>query len=464
MSADQARPALYPPTITPPDQLLGVFAFLNAFVRNPLRVLPRGCYEAPITIAETPRRQLVWITDPALIETVLLEEAEGYPKAPEIEDRIFSPALGHGLLTADGQAWRRQRKAAAPAFLNSELMAAVPAMAAAAEALAKRWRARGARYVRDVEHDMTDVTFDVIAATVLGGCDEATAELIKSSVDAYLGPIAWDLAFGILELPRWLWYPRRGRQRRSAARIRTELGKIISSRRANAEAHDDLLARLMSARGAEDGAAMSEPELVDNLATFLVAGHETTAKALTWTLYLLARAPEWQERIRAEVAAVAGDRTITAGDLDRLAITEMVLKESMRLYPPAPVMSRQAAADGMLGGHAINRNALITIPIYAMHRHRLLWDDPDRFDPERFAPAASGKLNRTQFMPFGFGPRTCIGSVFAMIEAKVLLATFVRAARFGWDGRHAPEPVSRVTLRPKGGMPLAVEPIGAGAA
>jgi cytochrome P450 len=119
MAADTTSPALYPPTIAPPDQILGVFAFLNAFVRNPLRVLPRACYEAPITIAETPRRQLVWITDPALVETVLLEEAERYPKAPEIEDRIFGPALGHGLLTAEGQAWRRQRKAAAPAFRNS---------------------------------------------------------------------------------------------------------------------------------------------------------------------------------------------------------------------------------------------------------------------------------------------------------------------------------------------------------
>jgi cytochrome P450 len=331
-------------------------------------------------------------------------------------------------------------------------------MAAAGEAQAARWRTPA---VRDVEHDMTDVTFDVIAATVLGGCDEPTADLIKASVDDYLAPIAWDIAFGILELPRWLWYPRRGRQRRSAARIRTELGKIVSGRRAARAEHDDLLGRLMSARGAEDGAALSETELVDNLATFLVAGHETTAKALTWTLYLLARAPEWQDRIRAEVAAVAAERTIAAGDLDRLVVTEMVLKEAMRLYPPAPVMSRQAAADGMLGGHAIKTNALITIPIYAMHRHRQLWDDPDRFDPERFAPAVSGKLGRTQFMPFGFGPRTCIGSVFAMIEAKVLLATFVRAARFGWDGRHMPEPVSRVTLRPKGGMPLAVDPIAA---
>lgn len=450
---------LYPPTITPPAMPLGVFAFLNAFVRNPLRSLPAACWEQPITAVATPRAMFVWISDPGLIETVLLKESERYPKARSIENRIFGPALGHGLLTAEGGSWRSQRKAAAPAFRHSELVATVPAIAAAGEALVKRWHTETRSGPRNIDADMTDVTFDVIAATVLGGCDAATAQLIKSCADDYLNPIAWDVAFAILKLPEWLWYPRKMRQRRAARRLRVGLARIVAERRGDAMPHDDLLGRLMAARDPESGEGLSDETLVDNLATFLMAGHETTAKALTWTLYLLARSPEWQDRVRAEARAVIGERTVAAADLDRLAVSEMVLQESMRLYPPAPVMSREAAEDVTLGGIAIPKGTLITIPIYALHRHHRLWHDADCFDPGRFAQERAGKLPRTQFMPFGFGPRTCIGSAFAMIEAKALLATFVRGARFEWDGRHRPEPVSRVTLRPKGGMPLQVVPL-----
>jgi cytochrome P450 len=203
---------------------------------------------------------------------------------------------------------------------------------------------------------------------------------------------------------------------------------------------------------------MSEKQLIDNLVTFLAAGHETTAKALTWTLYLLARAPQWQDRILAEVEAVVGAEAIAAQHLERLTTTRAVLKESMRLYPPAPVMTRMVAEDMTLGPVSLKARTLIVIPIFAVHRHRKLWVDPDRFDPERFAPEREAKLARTQFMPFGFGPRTCIGGSFAMMEATAILATLVRRARFAWDGAHMPEPISRVTLRPKGGMPLEVWP------
>jgi cytochrome P450 len=201
---------------------------------------------------------------------------------------------------------------------------------------------------------------------------------------------------------------------------------------------------------------MSERQLIDNLVTFLAAGHETTAKALTWTLYLLARAPDWQERIRAEAVEVAGKDPIAAGHIDALPVTRAVIKEGLRLYPPAPVMTRVAATRTKLGPETIAPGTLVVIPIYVVHRHRKLWDDPDRFDPDRFRPEREAKYPRTQFMPFGFGPRTCIGMSFAMMEATAILATLVRGAHFGWDGTHLPEPLSRVTLRPRGGMPLAV--------
>jgi cytochrome P450 len=197
-------------------------------------------------------------------------------------------------------------------------------------------------------------------------------------------------------------------------------------------------------------------QLINNLLTLLEAGHETTSRALTWTLYLLARSAEWQEQLRDEVRAVVGEGRIGAEHLGALRITQQVLKESMRLYAPVPVMSRLSVEPIELGGHSVPAGGMIIIPIFCIHRHRQLWEDPDRFDPTRFTPEREATHARTQFMPFGAGQRICLGSAFAMTEATVILATLVRAARFEWDGKHIPMPISRVTLQPSGGMPLKV--------
>jgi cytochrome P450 len=240
--------------------------------------------------------------------------------------------------------------------------------------------------------------------------------------------------------------------------MRGAVASIIARRRAEGGGTSDLLGRLLAARDPDTGEPMSDKQLIDNLLTFLAAGHETTAKALTWTLYLLARAPEWQRRVREEVERVAGSGPIEARHIEALKVTQRVLKESMRLYPPAPMLSRMAAETVDLSGWRIGKGTLIIMPLFAVHRHRRLWEDPDRFDPDRFLPEREASRPRAQYLPFGFGPRTCIGMSFAMIEATAMLATLVRAARFEWDGAHLPEPISRVTLRPRGGMPLQVFP------
>jgi cytochrome P450 len=219
---------------------------------------------------------------------------------------------------------------------------------------------------------------------------------------------------------------------------------------------DDLMHRLMHARDPETGAPMNDEQLIDNLLTFYLAGHETTAKALTWTLYLLARTPAWTSLLKEEIAQVTGGAPITAEHVDKLTLTQQVIKESMRLFPPVPVMSRQAVADATLGAQTIRAGTSIVIPIYAIHRHRARWQDPDLFDPARFAPDKEGRISRYQYMPFGAGPRICIGMAFAMIEATAMLATMLQAARFQPVEGHQPIPVARVTLVPKGGMPLKV--------
>src|SRR5262245_26416777 len=449
---------LYPPTVKGAPRPLPLRKFLFRFVRNPLSSLPQAAYEQGILVYDNGRSLIVWVCDPALIETVLLHEAETFPKT-DLEKRVFANSLGDGILTSQGASWRWQRRTAAPLFRPADLASLVPAMSAAAEDQLARWSASPAGTVQAVDRAMTETTFRVISATMFAGSADAEAEAILRWADTSLSTVSWDVAAAMMRFPHWLWYPGKLRRRKASLQLRAAVAGILARRRAEGLVGDDLLARLARAQDPETGAPMSEKQLIDNLVTFLAAGHETTAKALTWSLYLLARAPEWQRRVRSEVSAVAGEAAIGAGHIDHLVLTRAVIEETMRLYPPAPMMGRQAAAATTLGEATIPEGALVVIPIFALHRHRRLWEDPDRFDPERFLPGRREKILRTQFMPFGFGQRTCIGASFAMMEAIAVLATLLRGAELAWDGKHLPEPLSRVTLRPKGGMPLRVSPL-----
>jgi cytochrome P450 len=451
---DPAAP-LYPPTVTPPPRPLPLRRFLLTFVRNPLSSLPQPVYEEPIVVHDNGRNIVAWVTDPVLVEKVLLQSSAQFPKSP-LEKRVFQHTLGDGILTSEGASWRWQRRTAAPLFRPADLESLVPTMTAAAEDQAKRWRLQGSGTVAAIDRDMTETTFRVISQTMFAGSADAEAAAIMQSADTALATISWEIAAAMLRVPGWVWYPGKFRRRRAARKLRAAVAGILARRRAAGLQGSDLLARLARAQDPETGAPMSEKQLVDNLVTFLAAGHETTAKALTWTLYLLARAPRWQERVLAEVNAVVGADAVDAQHLDRLPVTRAVLKEAMRLYPPAPIMTRITGEDMQLGPETVHVGTFVVIPIFAVHRHKKLWDDPDRFDPSRFAPEREAGYARTQFMPFGFGPRTCIGGTFAMMEATAILATLVRHARFEWDGVHEPEPLSRITLRPRGGMPLKV--------
>ncbi|MGH8766135.1 MAG: cytochrome P450, partial [Burkholderiales bacterium] len=234
---------------------------------------------------------------------------------------------------------------------------------------------------------------------------------------------------------------------------------VRERRRADAgggAASDDLLHRLMRAKDPETGRTMNRRQLVDNLLTFYLAGHETTARALAWTLFLLSRSPEWSARLEEEIERVTGGSPVQSAHVEQLVLVQQVIKESMRLYPPVPLLSRQCVAPARLRDLDIVPGATIAMPIYAMHRHAKRWEDPDSFDPTRFAPEREAKIPRYQYLPFGAGPRICIGMAFAMLEATVMLATLLQHARFTPAGDADPVPVARVTLQPRDGLPLAV--------
>jgi cytochrome P450 len=369
---------------------------------------------------------------------------------------VLGPLLGKGVLTSEGSDWKWQRQISAPMFRHHELMTFVPTFVRATNDLIARWRRTSSGTTHEIERDMTRATFDVISATLLPSADATVGAAIEQSAALFQKAGAWSQLYAVANAPKWLPKPGRRAQQRAIHSLRSGVAQMLRERRAEPTERDDLMHRLMTARDPEIGAPMTEEQLIDNLLTFYLAGHDTTAKALTWTLYLLARSPEWTAVLKEEIARVTGGAAVAAEHIDKLALTQQVIKESMRVYPPVPMMTRQAVADTALGPHPVKAGTSVVISIYALQRHRSRWRDPDVFDPTRFAPANEAAIPRYQYMPFGAGPRICIGMAFAMLEATAMLATMLQHARFGTVAGHEPLPVARVTLLPKDGMPLRV--------
>ena len=449
-------PGFYPPTVKPSSGMQGKLAFIASNVRNPLSALPAAIYEEPIVFYDKAATPIVWVADPNMIKAVMLEKRQIFQKPPSIK-RVLGGLLGRGILITDGDDWRWQRQASAPMFRVQDLQSFMPTMVDAAQRRMDIWAKTPGPAVRPIDHETREITFDVIAATLLPSGEGLLAPAVDTAMGRFQNATAWSMVYAMLKLPEWLPRPGKGAKHRGERMMRDSVRNMLVERRAMTNPPDDLMQRLILAKDPETGQMMSDELLIDNLLTFYLAGHETTAKALAWTLYLLARAPDWEVRLLDEIERVTGGGPILATHIDKLVLTTQVIKESMRLYPPAPQTSRMCTEDTELGGHTIKAGTQVIVPIYAIQRHKKLWTDPDRFDPDRFAPDREGKINRYQYMPFGAGPRICIGMAFAMMEAVAILATMLRAAKFEIvPGHEAPVPIARVTLVPSGGMPMKV--------
>lgn len=451
---DPATTLLYPPRIVPPAKLPGRPLLFFRLLRDSLLCIPEAVYHEPIVVFRRIPR-IAYVTDPGLIKTILVDRRELFPK-PDLQKRLLGPLAGHGILLAEGNEWRWQRQTAAPLFKHAEILHHVPIMVAHAERLVEGWRAAPPGSTHAIDEDMTRITFDIIANTILAGCDAESRKTIAKAAASYFAVVPWSILYALLKLPSWVPQPGGHQMRGERRRLRETVRDLIRKRRTLPGGTNDLFSRLLEAAHPETGRMMSDEQLVDNLLTFLIAGHDTTAKVLTWTLYLVSRAPHWEARMLEEINRVVPSGPMTGEHIDKLVTVQQVLKEGMRLYPSFPETSRVAAEDVELGGEFIEAGTFIDLPIYAIHRHSGLWDDPGRFDPGRFAPENEAKHVRFQFMPFGGGPRGCIGAAFAMSEGTALLATFVRAARFECLSGLEPVPIARLSLAPKGGMPLKV--------
>lgn len=309
---------------------------------------------------------------------------------------------------------------------------------------------------------MTSATFQVISRTLFSTRDEVDFAVLSEAIDAYLEPSSWIIGLASLNVPAWVPHPGSGQVKRARDRMRSLVGDLVSARRRSGVAADDICGDLMRARDPETGRTLDDRDMVDMLLTLIAAGHETSAKALTWALFCLAEQPELQAELAAEVDRVAGGRPVAAADLPALAAVEAFVKETMRLFPPLPLLTRRTTRPETLAGRTLKPGTIVFIPVYAIHRHQRLWPDPDRFDHTRFLGDAAKGIPRTAYMPFGAGPRVCAGGAFAMMEMVAALATLLRDVRFSAVEGARPEPVQRITLRPKGGMPLKLAPRGDG--
>jgi cytochrome P450 len=304
---------------------------------------------------------------------------------------------------------------------------------------------------------MNRTTLDVIVRTILGGEDPGFRhEAVAGAVETYLETMGHPDLFDMFGAPDWIPRPWAARGRKAAGELNQAAVDAIARRRASGETRADLLGLLLAARDPETGAGLSDIELRDNVVTFIGAGHETTALALTYALYLIANHPETQARLLAEAREVCGEAPVDAGMVDRLAFHEQVIKEAMRLYPPVAIIDRAAVRDVTIGEAKFAKGDIAFVMIYVMHRHRKLWERPELFDPERFSPERSEGRHRFSYLPFGAGPRICIGMKFAYMEAVAILATLVRRLEFSPEPAHVVRPNVRITLRPEGGMPLRV--------
>ena len=457
----QAETLFRPPAPPPLDRSLDLIDFLKLLRANPLETWATEHFEQLIVSGEGALGRITVISDPAAIRHVLVDNAANYRK-DDLQLRVLAPGLGRGLLTADGDEWRLQRRTLAPLFSPRTVASFVPDMNAAAERLVRRWRRNRPGRVVDLSLEMTRVTLDVLERTIFTKGPARDPDALGRAITRYFEAIGPVDPLDLFGMPDWL--PRIGRLKaRPAIRFFEEVvGELIGSRRALMESGEpaprDLLTLLLEAADPETGRGLSDVEVRANIVTFIGAGHETTANALSWSMYLLSKAPRARECIESEVDDVLGRGPVRTEDLERLAYTRAVLEEAMRLYPPVPFMSRAALSDDRIGSLRIPKGSLVTIAPYVLHRHRRLWDAPDAFDPDRFLPERRADIDRFAYLPFGAGPRVCIGQAFALQEAMIVLAHAVRVARWDVVEGHDIRPVHRITLRPDGGLPVRLVP------
>ncbi len=447
-----------PPTITPPAKPLGILASLRAVRRNVLSILPGIAFTQPIVTGRTGPARWHMVQGPEGLKHVFLDNVENYPKS-EVMIRMLRSAVGASLFTSEGPQWRWQRRAIAPVFALRNVAALAPIMTKTAErATARLIENQGPS---EIVREMLSATFDVICEVALSGRAHFDAEVYGEAITRYFLTVGRASLLDFLEVPQWVPRPGEILGRGAVKTMHKMVAKAIEARRQQGVgASEDLLDYMIQAQDPETGRTMTAQDLLHNMQFFIVAGHETTALALAWSLFLLAHDPAAQKKAHDQARDVLGTRAATLADLDAMPYVQSVLEEAMRLYPPVALLARNVLRADQIYDREIRPNDTVFLNIFSLHRHSMLWQNPNAFDPDRFTPERVANRQRYQYVPFGAGPRICVGANFAMMQAQIILSTLLARFDFTPAGPQ-PAPVMHMTIRPEPGVTLMARAISA---
>lgn len=446
-------PGFYEPPRTPPlSPLLGLLRTLWRGDGDLLSLMPATAYRVPIGPLGYSRRSILILNDPDLYRGILTDPTDIFPKN-DLMTGALGPLVGDSLFVSSGPLWRRQRTMIDPAFSQLRVTQAFAGMQNAVDAYSETL----ARRARDgetfsLDFAMSELTADVICRTIFS--TSLASETAQSVFSAFA---VFERSAAHIELGRLIFskpfsaIPQHAEVLEACEIIRAQLGTLVDARRALPEGAwpDDIASAVMRARDPESGAPFTRKELIDQLGVFFLAGHETTASALIWVFFILSQRPEFLKLLREEVEKTYGDEPIDFARLRSLAYTRAVFREAMRLYPPITFIPRVAAETTRLGPYRVKRGAMLMVSPWVIHRHEQHWPNPHRFDPGRFFGAAEKTHRPGTYLPFGLGPRVCVGADFATIEASLIMATLLRRFDFEILAPEAVRPVARLTTRPR---------------
>jgi cytochrome P450 len=445
-----------PKPISRPDRV-SLWRYLKLFRQDILSAQPERLYGAWMAEFRTPFFRSYLANDPGLVQTILRDRPRDFPKSDRIGEGL-RPLLGQSLFLTNGPVWDHQRRIIDPAFERGRLTQSLPAMWDAGQAMVARVLDQiGQGTEIEIEEIASHAAADVIFRTLFSiPIDDEIAAQVFHEFRAYQRsqPILNLAAF--VPLPRWFPRFHRPETKRAATRIRALITQLVDARReaiANSNAPDDLATRIMTTPDPETGQCFTAVEMVDQVAIFFLAGHETSASALGWALYCCAAAPDWQDRIAQEAAALTDPK-----EVKRLTISRDVFRETLRLYPPVPMMVRETTKAETFRKRAIPKAAQLVLSPWHLHRHTKLWNDPDAFDPTRWQNDDTRQSARDAYMPFSAGPRVCPGAGFAMAEGPLLLSLLLRAVEVAPVPGKTPQPVAHLTVRARDGIWLRAQP------
>lgn len=461
MRPEPFEPPAPQPRTVPPSRL----EIIRTILRNPLELWGEPSYTLPWIETRFFREHTLIVNDPGLIRHVLVDNAQNYRMA-DVRQLVLRPILRDGLLTAEGAVWKRSRKAVAPIFTPRHAKGFAGQMLRQSELYAGKYEIDSdGGAVFDIANDMTELTFAILADTLFSGEIVSSSGNFADDVNALLHRMGRVDPFDLLKAPAWVpRLTRIGGQKvldKFRAIVRNTMDLRLSRMQAEPDAVPGDFLTLLLQQAGPDG--LTNEEIEDNILTFIGAGHETTARALAWTLYCVANTPHAREAMEEEIDRVLASGAEPVEWLERMPWTRAAFEEALRLYPPAPSINRAAIASDRWTSPAgevveIPQGITVLIMPWTLHRHALYWDRPRAFIPERFLPENRDRIDRFQFLPFGAGPRICIGATFALQEAVIALAVLMHRFRFEMTAETRPWPVQRLTTQPANGLPMRVTP------